>query len=355
MKTTAGEWLPIAKNVADRMMRSAILETCRASFMMANKKAPGDVKRRLADRHQALLYEVMAQKYNASGDQLEKMANAAVRMMLLALRDETFSPILSMTWYRAITITRWADHDMSSARDEVVRTGDDAAIGPRETERRYKEAIARLGPTQKSDANGGTDSGHRLTFAMLEANEYAGLEAILAHFEGFGFGRYVCHVIAKELPRLATETRFADIQTITRIVNASGVTSSYLKPTAQFLMRHTITSHHATRMALDKLGFVKTYPKNSEQFTADADTILPKRKFHFTKDVIAWQQHPKWSRFTQRAAAEQGRALFKRDIYAWIMATEENGDPDNHPLNFIEYDRRYGHRNILFLLGGPTQ
>jgi hypothetical protein len=56
-----------------------------------------------------------------------------------------------------------------------------------------------------------------------------------------------------------------------------------------------------------------------------------------------------------RAAADYGRRMFQRNVHAWIMATEENGDPDNHPLNFIEYDRRYGQRDSMLLLGDPVR
>jgi hypothetical protein len=137
MKTTAGDWLPIALDVADRMMRSAILETCRAAYLVAKGKEPGDIKQRLATRHQTLLYEVMSAKHDGRGDQLEKMGNGLVRMILLAMRDGAFAPLVDMTWYRAIIIARWADQDLEGARAEVSGVDEDGQPpGPRETERR---------------------------------------------------------------------------------------------------------------------------------------------------------------------------------------------------------------------------
>lgn len=355
MKTTAGDWLPIAQDVADRMMRSAILETCRAAYLVAKGKEPGDIKQRLAARHQTLLYEVMSAKHDGRGDQLEKMGNALVRMTLLALRDEAFAPLLAMNWRRAIAIARWADHDIDAARAELQTTDEyGEAPGTRETERRYKQALEnRTDKTgEQSDRSGRS---HRLTYAMLEANDFAGLDACIAHFEAFGFGRYVCHVIANELPRLATESRSCDIVEITRIISSCGVISWYLQPTTTFILRHGIATDNATKRALEALAFIDTDPEAKAKFTEKVEATLPKPKRKVSPDVLAWRRHPRWSKFPQRAVAEIGRRMFQRNIYEWIMATEEHGDPDNHPLNFIEYGRRYGRRDSMLLLGDPVR
>lgn len=355
MKTTAGDWLPIAMDVADRMVRSAILETCRAAYLVAKGKAPDDLKLRVANRHQMLLYDVMAAKYDGRGDQLEKMANAVVRMMLLAMRDDAFTPLLNMTWSRAIIITRWADQDLSGARTEVSHTDEDGeAVGPRETQRRYKEAIAGLADHAGREADQ-TVRGHRLTYAMLEANGFAGLDACIAHFEQFAFGKYVCHVVAKELPSLASASRADDIKKITEVVASSGVISWYLQPTATFIVRHGIASDNATKRALEALAFIDTDPEAKAKFTEKVEATLPKPKRKVSPDVLAWRRHPRWSRFPQRAVAEMGRRMFQRSIYEWTIAIEENGDPDNHPLNFIEYGRRYGRRDSMLLLGDPVR
>lgn len=356
MKTTAGDWQPIARDVADRMMRSAILEACRAAYMVAKGKEPGDFKERLANRHQTLLYEVMAAKYDGRGDQLEKMGNGLVRMILLARRDGAFDPLVDMTWYRAIIIARWADQDLDGARSEVSRINDDEqSTGPRETERRYKQAVSGLPDKTKLLAKGVVERGHRLTYAMLEANGFAGLDACITHFERFGFGRYVCHVLAKELPSLASASRAADIQKITEIVAYSGVISWYLQPTATFIVRHGIASDNATKRALEALAFIDTDPEAKAKFTEKVEATLPKPTRKVSPDVLAWRRHPRWSRFPQRAVAEMGRRMFQRSIYEWTIAIEENGDPDNHPLNFIEYGRRYGRRDSMLLLGDPVR
>lgn len=356
MKTTAGDWQPIALDVADRMMRSAILETCRAAYMAAKGNEPDDLNQRLADRHQTLLYDVLAAKHDGRGDQLEKMGNGLVRMILLAMRDAAFAPLLDMTWYRAIIIARWADQDLKGARAEVSGIDEDGQpSGPRETERRYKQAVSGRADETKFRTKGVVARGHRLTYAMLEANGFAGLDACIKHFERFGFGRYVCHVLAKELPRLATEKRASDIAQITKIVTSTGVLSRYLQPTTTFILRHEIASDHAAKRALEALAFIETSPHATARFTKDLEAILPKPKRKVSPDVLAWQRHPHWSRIPQRAAAEHGRRLFQRSIYKWIIATEENGDPDNHPLNFIEYDRRYGRRDSMLLLGDPVR
>lgn len=355
MKTTDGDWQPIAFDVADRMVRSAVIETCRAAYMTAKGKEPGDVKLRLANRHRVLLYDALAAKHDGRGDQLEKMGNAVVRMILLALRDTSFAALLSMNWRRAITIARWADHDPEAARDEVLRVdADGAPPGTLDTERRYKEAIAGLTDHAGREAVQ-TVRGHRLTYAMLEAEEFAGLDACITHFEQFAFGRYVCHVIAKELPDLASRGRADDIKKITEIVASSGVISWYLQPTTTFILRHGITSDNPTKRALEALAFIDTDPDATAKFNKNVEATLPKPKRKVSADVIAWRRHPRWSRFPQRAVAEIGRRMFQRSIYEWTIAIEENGDPDNHPLNFIEYGRRYGRRDSMLLLGDPVR
>lgn len=354
MKTTAGDWQPIAQNVADRMMRSAILETCRAAYLTAKGKTPDDPKLRLANRHKVLLYDVLAPKYDGRGDQLEKLGNAIVRMIVLALHDDGFINLASMNWRRAITIARWADHDISAARAEIERLDDDGnPPGTLDTERRYKTAIAAI-PKEGQERAAPTRS-HRLTFAMLEANGFARLDACIAHFERFRFGRYVCHVVANELPSLASASRANDIQKITEIVASSGVISWYLQPTATFVVRHGIASDNATKRALDALAFIDTNPGASTRFKRDVEAILPKPQQTVSADVLAWRRHPRWSRLPQRAAAEFGRRLFERSVYEWTIAIEEHGDPDNHPLNFIEYARRYGRRDSMLLFGDPVR
>jgi hypothetical protein len=190
---------------------------------------------------------------------------------------------------------------------------------------------------------------------MLEANSFAGLDACIAHFEGFGFGRYVCHVIANELPRLATESRSSDIVQITKIVSSSGVISWYLQPTTTFILRHGIATDNATKRALEALAFIDTDVEAKAKFTEKVEATLPKPKRKVSPDVLAWRRHPRWSKFPQRAVAEMGRRMFQRSIYEWTIAIEENGDPDNHPLNFIEYGRRYGRRDSMLLLGDPVR
>lgn len=355
MKTTAGDWLPIALDVADRMLRSIIIETCRAAHLVAKGKNPGDIKIRIANRHQLLLYDVMALKHNGSGDQLEKMGNAVVRMILLALRNDAFAPLLTMNWRRAIAIARWADHDINSARAEIQRTEENGeAPGTRETERRYKQAIADT-PDRAGDESARSDRSHRLTYAMLEANGFAGLDACITHFEQFAFGRHVCHVVAKELPSLASASRADDIKKITEIVASSGVISWYLQPTTTFILRHGIASDNPTKRALEALAFIDTDPDATAKFNKNVEATLPKPRRKVSADVIAWRRHPRWSRFPQRAVAEIGRRMFQRSIYEWTIAIEENGDPDNHPLNFIEYGRRYGRRDSMLLLGDPVR
>lgn len=355
MKTTNGDWQPIAFDVADRMIRSAVIETCRSAYMTAKGKEPGDVKLRIANRHRVLLYDALAAKHDGRGDQLEKVGNAVVRMLRLALRDNSFAALLAVNWRRAITIARWADHDLEAARSEALRlNADGSPPGTLDTERRYKEAIARA-KDNGDRASEFSIRDHRLTYAMLEADEFAGLEACITHFEKFAFGRYVCHVVAKELPDLASRSRADDIQRIKHIVASSGVTSWYLQPTTTFILRHGIASDHATKRALEALAFIDTDPEATAKFNKNVEATLPKPKRKVSPDVLAWRRHPRWSKFPQRAVAEIGRRMFQRNIYEWIMATEEHGDPDNHPLNFIEYGRRYGRRDSMLLLGDPVR
>jgi hypothetical protein len=333
-------------------MRSAILEMCRAAFMTSRGKDPGDVPSQIAERQQRLLHNVMSLKHQGRADQLEKMANACVRMILLAQKDPAFVGLTEMNWRRAITIARWADVNIAAARDEMLRTEDDGSQpGTRDTERRYKAATASPAGADRKDAV----RQHRLSYDMLEENGFAGLDASITHFEQFGFGRYVCHVLARELPRLAAEARADDIETITSIVQASGVASYYLQPTAAFVLRHRITEDMATKKALDALTFLDVDRAIADRFRELVDGLIPKPKRKVTADVLAWRNHPRWSRIPMRAAADYGRRMFQRNVHAWIMATEENGDPDNHPLNFIEYDRRYGQRDSMLLLGDPVR
>ncbi len=89
----------------------------------------------------------------------------------------------------------------------------------------------------------------------------------------------------------------------------------------------------------------QSIPTAYEWLFKQFELMVPRKQLvKMTPTRRPWKAHPRWSKVPQHRAADYGRRLFERNFYEWCMAIEEFNDPDNHPLNFIEYDKRYARR-----------